>query len=428
MKFFYSIFVAHFQRVILSSVKYFYFSIVLLLMGEMKLVAQINHNNDKSETTQCVTDLYHDELTASFERRRSIIEQRTRKRGSNGNFEVHFYVDTSYERRRVGAYNKNNEVITYMNTLSNGIINKFNTAAPNWDVNKELTVTFYDSLTPFNYGNGIVETLENFLDWLIVNNFPGDDDMYIFYTGKYSNVGVTYLGTLCLPGVALVGFVNSQNPNEALSSHEWVGHSANSIHFDSVSNVMKSTNASFPWHIHSLEEVEDYLDFSSCVNNFQAPLGIQDIELNAVCTSNGSIMRWSVFQVDEGDRFYIQSSTDGALWYNVKEVEAGNELNYETSLESTKVGKLQYRIKLENKSGLQIHSNVVILDPCEVSRGYYIQQNTLYNPNHEKIQIINLSGIEIINSSDDELDLSSLQGDVIYFVRTNCRTEKVFLN
>lgn len=131
-------------------------------------------------------------------------------------------------------------------------------------------------------------------------------------------MGVTYLGTLCLPGVALVGFVNSQNPNEALSSHEWVGHSANSIHFDSVSNVMKSTNASFPWHIHSLEEVEDYLDFSSCVNNFQAPLGIQDIELNAVCTSNGSIMRWSVFQVDEGDRFYIQSSTDGALWYNVK--------------------------------------------------------------------------------------------------------------
>lgn len=106
-----------------------------------------------------------------------------------------------------------------------------------------------------------------------------------------------------------------------------------------------------------------------------------------------------------------------------KEVEAGKELNYETSLESTKVGKLHYRIKLENKSGLQIHSNVVILDPCEVSRGYYIQQNTLYNPNHEKIQIINLSGIEIINSSDDELDLSSLQGDVIYFVRTNGRTE-----
>ena len=428
MKYFYSTFVVHCHVFTLFFVKLICASVLIFLFGGIELLAQFNQTEKQTENTQCVTELYHDELVASFERRRAIIEQRTRKRGTSGNFEVHFYVDTSYERRRVGSYNKNNEVVAYMNTLLNSIINKFNIAAPNWDVNKELTVTFYDSLTPFSYGNGIVETLENFLDWLIVNNFPGDDDMYIFYTGNYSNVGVTYLGTLCLPGVALMGFVSSQNPNEALSSHEWVGHSSNSLHFDSVANVMKSTNASFPWHIHSLGEIEDYLDFSSCVDNFQSPLGIQEIEFSAVCAADELLMRWSVYQVNKGDRFYIQSSPDGVLWYNLQEVESNEGLFYETRLRANTNEKANFRIKLENKSGTEIISNSIFLDPCEPIKDYYLFNHTLYNPEHNAIQIINLNGVEILRSNEEELDLGILQGEMFYFIKSNGKTDKLFLH
>jgi len=88
-----------------------------------------------SEHTRCLNDQYHRELESSYNLRRSALEKHARSRSNNGNFEVHFYIDTSYERRRVGAYNKNNEVISYMKALATNLVRKLSAVEPNWDGN-----------------------------------------------------------------------------------------------------------------------------------------------------------------------------------------------------------------------------------------------------------------------------------------------------
>lgn len=357
------------------------------------------------EHIQCVTDIYREELDQSLQKRISAMASRLKTRSNNGDLEIHFHIDTSYERRRTGGYNNNNQVISYMNNLANQVVTKFNVASPEWDVAQALTLTFFDGATPFSYGNGIVATIENYLDWLIANNFPGDDDVYVFYTGQYTNIGVTYLGTLCWPGVSLTGFVNSQTPNEALSSHEWMGHSANSIHYDNEPNIMKSTNATFPWHNNSLDEMEEYLDFATCVENKQSPLALVDIPYEVDCSDHKNLnLYFHVSEIQEGAKIKIMDSEQGKEWRVNKEVTLlPTKSNYSLNFKREDISKYIKLIHID-ESGHQVQSEVSRIPDCG-SVQWYVGDGVLYNPENKWITIHDVTGRILMQSREPNLVL-----------------------
>ncbi len=382
-----------------------YLGLVILFFLTKQLLAQTIQSGMEEEVIRCVTDIYRDELDQSFQKRIALLSNRLKSRSSNGDLEIHFHIDTSYERRRTGGYNNNSQVVTYMTNLTNQVVSKFNVAAPNWDVNKAITITFFDGATPFAYGNGIVATIENYLDWLISNNFPGDDDVYVFYTGHYTNVGVTYLGTLCWPGVSLTGFVSSQIPNESLSSHEWMGHSANSIHYDNEPNIMKSTNATFPWHSSSLDEMEEYLDLSSCVENVQSPLALEDIETEIECVDKDNIsLSLRILNQDRNGIIKTFHSSDGKAWDFLNEVvlESGNQ---EIFLDF-KASKLLDYIKLIqcDLNGKDLQSEIYKVPRCTKVQ-WKIVDGILYNPENDAIRIFDLTGRLLKQTMEPELNL-----------------------
>ncbi|HEX5624790.1 MAG TPA: hypothetical protein VFX48_02135, partial [Saprospiraceae bacterium] len=155
-------------------------------------------------------------------------DYRMGERSASGDLELRFYIDTSYERRRAGGYNRNDSVQNYLRILVDSVRTLFNRAAPVWDLGTDVDFVFFDGATPFGYGISPAETLINFYEWLDSQGFPGSKDSYVFYSGKYTNQGVSFVGEMCLPGSAMVGYVSDFNSNVNLSSHEWIGHNANS--------------------------------------------------------------------------------------------------------------------------------------------------------------------------------------------------------
>jgi len=379
------------------------------------------HSNTKNEPIVCLNETHQSEIDRSWAIRSKAIEDRIRQRSNNGLLEIHLHIDTSYERRRTGGYNNNQAVINYMNTLATQIVNKFNAAAPNWDLNKELSITFFDGATPFSNGLNMLETIENYLDWLITTNFPGDDDVYILYTGQYTNAGVSYLGTLCWPGVALVGFVNSQTANESLSSHEWMGHSASAVHYDQTSNVMKSSNATFPWHNSSLTEIEDYLEQAGCVENFQAPLSIANIKSHALCKNEIRTIDWEWMGEPSTGWFEILSSFDGKEWKLVDHVEMNPEIHhYSTNIEDAQ--SRFAKISFESSNVSSNHSEIISIPRCQSSQWYQFE-SSIINPKSEILSFYDLQGKFIFNSNDVSISLlnRSIVGPVIVVDALNSR-------
>lgn len=385
---------------------------VIIFLGillQISSVAQtISDKNTERESVRCLVDEYRGELIRSFELRRNKIENRIKTRSNTGQFEIHIHIDTSYERLRTGGYNNNSTVLSYMNNLTTQAVQKFNIAAPNWDLSKNLTVTFFDAATPFNYGNNIVQTIENYLDWLIANNFPGDDDAYIFYTGKYTNIGVTYLATLCLPGVSLMGFVSSQIPNEALSSHEWLGHCPSAIHYDSLANIMKSTNATYPWHGSSLIDIEDFLDFSDCVENYQAPLALDEIVIHSECIQSVPNFEIEVLTEAKFGKIEIQTSLRAEEWISVQVIDYSiGHGTYQGSLTQNRPAHY-VRAVFKSDEGIEIVSPMVDISKCK-NYSWYMDGSLLKNPSRQLLRIFDLQGRMIVESHSEEIFLNSIQ-------------------
>ncbi|MBK7810108.1 MAG: hypothetical protein IPI50_02540 [Saprospiraceae bacterium] len=395
---------------------------ILLFLICKLLVAQHSHySSTEHEPIECLNATHQSEMDRSLNVRKNAIEERIRQRSNNGLLEIHLHIDTSYERRRTGGYNNNQVVINYMNTLATQIVNKFNAAAPNWDLNKELSITFFDGATPFSNGQNMLETIENYLDWLISTNFPGDDDVYILYTGQYTNAGVSYLGTLCWPGVALVGFVNSQTANESLSSHEWMGHSASAVHYDQTSNVMKSSNATFPWHNSSLTEIEDYLEQAGCVENVQAPLSIENIKVNAQCENGKRVIDWEWVGEPINGWFEVLSSFDKTEWKLIDQVEMDAEIHhYSTNIEEAQSRFAKISFECSNVSSN--HSEIISIPRCQSSHWYQFE-SSIINPKSEILSFYDLQGKFIFNSNDVSISLlnRSIVGPVIVVDALNSR-------
>ncbi|MBK9271228.1 MAG: hypothetical protein IPM48_06495 [Saprospiraceae bacterium] len=377
------------------------------------------------EKTQCYNSIYQQELLESLSKRKSDLLNRIKSRNLDERLQVHLHIDTSYERRRVGGYHQNQDVINYMNGLVSNVVTKFNVAAPNWDLEKDLTITFFDGATPFSYGQNLAETIENYLYWLISINFPGNDDVYVLYTGHYTNAGISYLGTLCWPGVTLVGFVNSLISNEALSSHEWVGHSAGALHYDQSVNVMNSSNASFPWHISSLEGIEDFLEDVDCVANFQAPLVLEGIRLSAYCLGTRRILEWECTGEVEGGYFEIKKSFDRKSWFSWDRINASDGVtNFAVDFES---GKYSYvKIEYRDANGFQLSSNVQSVPLC-YGNSWQVQANQIFNPGEIRLKFYNSIGQLLFESNDREILIDQNLYRGIIHVTDQVNTETILL-
>lgn len=378
----------------------------LFICAEDTLAQAYDHANSP-ETVQCLNDLYRKDLESSFEKRRDRIANSLAGRTNNGDFEIHFFIDTSYERRRTGGYNNNNQVSVYMANLANQVVGKFNVAAPNWDVNSALTISFFDGATPFSYGNNIVETIENFLDWLIANNFPGDDDVYVFYTGQYTNIGVTYLGTLCWPGVSLTSFVNSQIPNESLSSHEWMGHINNAVHYDNEANIMKSTNATFPWHGSSLADAEDLLESAGCVENVQSPLSLEYISTEFNCNDQGNVnLSIQLTAHRQGSAIRIMHGEDGRQWNLLKEITMiADKKDYWLEFERDEIADYIKLIHLD-EFNREDQSDVYKVPECGPVK-WHVFGDVLINPENQAIRIFDMTGRLLKETREPELKLET---------------------
>lgn len=372
-----------------------------------------------------MNEFYGEEINNSWNARTLAIKDRLQDRNNNGNYELHFHIDTSYERRRVGSYDKNGEVTTYMNGLASNIINKFNTAAPNWDVVHDLTVTFFDGQTPFSYGSNMLATLENYTDWLIANNFPGNDDMYVFYSGQYTNSGISYVGVMCIPGISVVGFVSSLTPNEALSSHEWIGHSCNALHFDSVSNIMNSFNATFPWHIKSLNVIEDYLENAGCVDNVQVPLSLMANDWSIACNEELTSVNWIIRDSNYLSKIVIQQSSDQYNWTNVYESTLANSTV--TLIPERNLGKW-FRITTFYKDNHEFFSDAKYYNFCKKLKNIYLLNKVLVNPFHQLISVYNSSGQEVLKTSEEYKDLNQWPEGSLVIVISEDSQYKFILN
>ncbi len=277
---------------------------VSLLQSQSNFILQ--NYLDSSFHTECLYLKYENELNRYIDNKVFNEQWSLKTRSNNGKFELRIYVDTSYERRRTGVYNRNDSVIFYLNKLVDSVELLFNVAAPNWDVDIETDILFFDTLTPFSYGASAAETLINFYNWIDSQGYPGNDDNYVFYSGNYTNQGISFVGELCSPGGSMMGYVNSFIPNVDLSSHEWLGHAANSLHYNTEVNIMNSF-AGRPWNTPSLVVIEDFLDNQSCIANAQPPLAISFESFTVNLIENKVMLNWNFDSPDEVDFFQFNA-------------------------------------------------------------------------------------------------------------------------
>lgn len=363
-------------------------------------------NGQQAVQLQCDYEQNKEQLDAYMNSVIAANKGKFLRRSATDNFDLIIYVDTSYERRRTGGYSNNDSVMTYLNGVVEGVQTMFNAAAGNWDIIVDVSYQFFDGATPFSYGGNTTQTLINFYDWLVGQGFPGEADNYVLYTGNYTNQGVSFVGALCFPAGALVGFVQSQIPNEDLASHEWIGHSCNSGHYNSEVNIMNSV-ASRPWLQASIDVIEDFLDNQSCVENVQGmtAISIADFQLRV----NNNIVRLDWECNPEDAAIYIERFSEHKDYIRIP---VKSDINHYGRFSYTEKlpGKFDYyyRIVLEDVFGDVVRSEYK-LAKYKVERSFYIENTLVRNPDREPIVIYNILGSVLGSFKDTEFDMTEIK-------------------
>lgn len=388
-------------------------------LGQMTLNAQVTNVSAEAknsvEPPHCVYHQYESQLN-EFAKSKFGQHQRLNTRSNNGKFELRIYVDTSYERRRTGFYNRNDSVASYLRKLVDSVEWMFNVAAPYWDVDIETDILFFDSITPFSYGLNTSETLINFYNWVDSQGYPGNDDNYVFYTGNYSNQGVSFVGELCSPGGSVMGFVNSFYQNVDLSSHEWIGHSANSLHYNTEVNIMNSI-ANRPWNSASLQVIQNYLDNQTCVVNVQSPLALNFVSFTAQLKNNVVRLDWEI-NPSEVDFYSIERKDLFNDWKEIGTVK--QRMVYLDQLLTT--GIYYYRIKVHLFDHHEVISDFNAID-YNSPEPLFIMDSKISNPEHKAITIFDLLGRRVLRSCESEIALNKLNNSQILFI--NCESKMI---
>lgn len=408
---------------LIQTLRIFPFLIMSSLFGQVHVVEDMKLAEPTHVT--CEYDRYKQPLDAYYSSMEKKNQNRFQTRSNNGNLELHIYVDTSYERRRTGGYNNNDSVRNYLNGVFTDAQILFNNASASWDVVTEAEIVFFDGATPFSYGADIAASLINFYDWVDAQGYPGNDDNYIFYTGNYTNRGVSFLGTLCLPGGSLVGFVNSKNPNVDLSSHEWIGHSASSNHYNTEVNIMNS-NTSRPWNNPSIVVIQDFLDNQTCVANFQPPMAFGFIHFDAHLNNTTVDLNWSLNAQLDVKKMIIERSTTTTDWVQLNAIEnkqATSTHFFQDQL--SQQGKYYYRIKAICKDQTIVESPIQTI-AYKNQRTFAIHDLSIFNPEHAMFFIYDLFGRLIHKSNVPEYNLNDLSYSGQVFVQSGEETFHLF--
>ena len=394
----------------------------------LPLLAQEQPQNlpHKEEYNQegCLNDLYAQELEQFQQKVYERNTHRFRKRGITTNYDVHIYIDTSYERRRTGGYNNNSAVIASLSAVVAAVKLEFNAAAPDWDVDITPTFTFFDGETPFDYGGSLSETLFNFYDWVDAQGFPGSDDTYVFYSGKYSNQGISFVGTLCFPGGAVVGFVQNEDPNEDLSAHEWMGHTCGSGHYSGQQNIMNPI-AKRPWLAASLVVIEDFMDNSqTCVENIQIPLA-NEFDVFDVSRKNDFVaIHCRLYE--EARKLEIQRKFEEQEWVSLQHVDH-SLANHDYQWTDIPIfsGTYYYRIMAEDMDGSVTFSDIQVID--WKTNEWVVRYPYVSNPNRETLSFFHVTGRCLLKTSEEIIDLSELYGLGMIFIQGDGKTQKCII-
>ncbi|MBK9108136.1 MAG: hypothetical protein IPM92_07060 [Saprospiraceae bacterium] len=375
--------------------------------------------NSSSPSAYCEYAMHEEKLKSYVTDKIKNSKTLLYSRSGSENMDIRFYIDTSYERRRTGDYSHNDSIVNYLNVLVNAVQNDFNLAAPNWDIVIEPEYVFFDGATPFSYGSTIVETFLNFFDWIDSQGYPGMRDTYVFYSGQYTNQGIAFLGTLCLPGGAMVGYVQDQASNEDLSSHEWIGHCANSSHFDGEINIMNSI-AHRPWNAPSIAIIEDYLENQNCVINAQVELDLEIEDFNLVLDGNKVILNWKSF----GDytQMKIERKREEHNWqkiFELKKTDVETISTYSDYLENT--ATYFYRLIFKFDDGSELYSDIRKLN-FEGGEILSIVGNKLKNPKRRIVNVIDMMGRCIWIFDQPDFDLDKLKTKGLYFFKAGSET------
>ncbi len=352
-----------------------------------------------SELPVCLYHSFQYVLDSFYQVQLAKNKSRLSSRSNNDKFELRLYVDTSYERRLTGVYNKNDSVTVILNKVVDSVRWLYNNASAYWDIDTETEIIFFDGATPFSYGANSVETLINFYLWLDANNYPGNDDNYVFYSGNYTNQGVSFVGELCLPGVSMVGFVANFNSNVDLSSHEWIGHSANSYHYNNEPNIMNSI-AQRPWKSESVTVVDSFFDAQNCFINAQAPLSLDFLQNPITVVDNKISLSWN-FQKFEGlEGFRIERKLNSQNWTWLSAFTKNT--NY-TDL-PVQNGLYQYKIHAFLQNGQHLESSIQTIK-FNSDKLSFIKNNQLLNPEFNLIRIYDFTGRMLCQSRNSQIDL-----------------------
>ncbi len=402
--------------------------LLLLLIQQLACYGQhTSHANDfqPENAVSCQYVAFKKILDSFYFEKLNQRKEVMLKRSNTKDFDLRFYIDTSYERRRTGGYNNNDSVIHYLNNIVTGVQTMFNLAAPNWDVIAKVEYVFFDGATPFSYGSNIAETLINFYDWLDAQGFPGTNDNYVFYSGNYTNQGVSFLGALCFPGGSLVGYISSVNPNEDLASHEWVGHCAGSGHYNNEVNIMNSI-AQRPWNQPSIDVIESFLNTQSCVENAQAPLDISLSEFE-VSKQQGYIeLNWKCDCSVEN--IIIKRKRNQDAWESISSNQhiVSNNGQYTYADRNTKKGTYYYQLCLELDNGTNVKSSIrsVEIDENLIEIG---PGGLMKNPNLITLGLYDYLGrcIKVIQSSEFDLKELNYSGPII--IHANSVNQLIYL-
>jgi hypothetical protein len=371
---------------------------------------------------ECLYREYQQILDSFYQSQQGKSTIQLKSRSNNDKFELRLYVDTSYERRVTGGYNNNDSVTFVLNKVVDSVRWLFNNASAYWDIDTETDVIFFDGATPFSYGANIVETLINFYIWLDSNNFPGNDDNYVFYTGNYTNQGVSFVGELCLPGVSLVGYVSNFKSNVDLSSHEWIGHSANSYHYNNEPNIMNSV-AQRPWNSESIAVVDSFFYKQNCFINAQSSLSL-DLFFNPInITGNSVSLDWSFTNWSELDYFIIERKLNSQDWLVIKNLSSGT--SFKDYVEQN--GVYQYRIQAVLKNNKRVFSNIQSVY-FKNNTLNFIKNNTILNPEFKIVRIYDFTGRKLFQSRDSEIDLRKLLSNNYIIIQIETDLIKWFIN
>ncbi|MBK8955757.1 MAG: hypothetical protein IPM34_09385 [Saprospiraceae bacterium] len=371
---------------------------------------------------ECLYATYAEKLDSFYSIKSEQNLFRMDFRSASENMDVRIYVDTSYERRRTGAYNQNDSVIFVLNQLIANIQNDFNAAADDWDIIIEPEYVFFDGQTPFSYGSSIAETLINFYDWVDAQGYPGSRDTYIFYTGHYTNQGISFVDALCLPGGALVGFVQDEDSNEDLSSHEWIGHAAGSLHYNNEVNIMNSI-AHRPWNQPSLEVIQDFLDNQSCVENVQSMLDANEIHFELQLEKDLVTIRWNLgFSCKE---LIIERKLGNQEWLALHQLpfqKSGEQYNIQDRLKIP--GNYYYRLKWIGDLEFFGYSQIKHVE-YTAHKNLRINTKQIINEGPHELLIRDLSGKLIWRSNEKLVSIESLQLKGMFLVMAGSENLKL---